>query len=353
MASTIINEHYNIYINERYDVLGKSISEGKYSKVFVIVDQNTEQYCLPHILEYLPESSVIIQIEDGEKNKNLQTSQFIWNALLNNQGDRHSLIINLGGGVIGDMGGFCASTFMRGIDFINIPTTLLAQVDSSVGSKLGVDLNGVKNIIGVFNHPKAVIINTDFLKTLPYKEILSGYAEIIKHSLIADATLWYEILDKQKIESQDFETYVTKNVKIKNDVVTQDPLEIALRKILNFGHTMGHAIETSLMNTNYSLLHGEAIAIGMVCESYLSFKKGYISLEDCHQIKSVIHKLYGNKNKSLPSFDSLLNIMKHDKKNKSGNIYFSLLESIGKGNYNQLCSEDEIRQSLDWYRKGD
>ena len=351
MASTIINEHYNIYINEGNDVLDKYIREGNYSKVFVIVDQNTEQYCLPHILEYLPENSVIIQIEDGEKNKTIVTSQFIWNALLLNNCDRFSLLINLGGGVIGDMGGFCASTFMRGIDFVNIPTTLLSQVDSSVGSKLGVDLEGVKNIIGVFSHPKAVIINTDFLKTLPYKEILSGYAEIIKHSLIADATLWNEILTKQKIESQDFETYITKNVKIKNEIVTQDPLETALRKILNFGHTIGHAIETSLMDTDDVLLHGEAIAIGMVCESYLSFKKGYISLENCHQIKSLIHKLYGNKNKSLPTLDSLLNIMKHDKKNKSGNIHFSLLENMGKANYNQLCSEEEIRESLEWYMK--
>lgn len=351
MAGTIINEHYNIYINESYDVLDKYIGMGNYSKVFVVVDQNTEQYCLPFILEYLPEHSVIIQIEDGEKNKTILSSQFIWNTLLENNCDRHSLLINLGGGVIGDMGGFCASTFMRGIDFINMPTTLLSQVDSSVGSKLGVDLEGVKNIIGVFNHPKAVIINTEFLKTLPYKEILSGFAEIIKHSLIADESMWQELLSKQEVDSEDFEALITRNVKIKSNVVSQDPLETALRKILNFGHTIGHAIESSLMNTSDVLLHGEAIAIGMICESYLSFKKGYISLEECTHVKTYIHKLYGNKYKSLPPFDTLLDLMKHDKKNKSGNIHFSLLESIGKANYNQLCTEEEIRESLEWYRK--
>lgn len=351
MASTIINDNYNIYINQQTDLLTTYINENAFSKVFVLVDQNTEQYCLPLILEALPESSVIIHVEDGENNKNLKTAEFIWNALLNNGCDRQSLMINLGGGVIGDIGGFCASTFMRGIAFINIPTTLLAQVDASIGSKSGLDLNDVKNIIGTFSHPKAVIIYTSFLKSLSYKEILSGYAEIIKHSLIADTDLWEKIKTNHEIIAEDFEYFIASNISIKNKVVTADPLEKGERKILNFGHTLGHAIETLLIQTNDSLLHGEAIAIGMVCESYLSYKKNYISLDECSEIKNLILSLYGNKYKSLPAFEKIYNVMKFDKKNHKGQIHFSLLEKIGKANFNQLCSEDEIKESLEWYRK--
>jgi 3-dehydroquinate synthase len=348
MNTTIQSPTYDIIINKP-NALQSLIEEINPSKVFVIVDQNSEQYCLHMILEELPINSVIIQIEAGELNKNIATTAFVWKSLLDNGADRQSLVVNLGGGVIGDLGGFCAGTFMRGIKFIQIPTTLLSQVDSSVGGKLGIDFENVKNIIGVFQFPEAVVIDTIFLKTLPYKQLLNGYAEVLKHALIADKDLWYELVDQMDILALPMDMLIARNVTIKNDVVIADPKEKGLRKILNFGHTIGHAIESLLLGTDEELLHGESIAIGMVCEAYLAHVKSFISYEECLSIKKTFIKLYGHKYKSLPRVEDIIKTMKHDKKNKNGIIMFSLLESIGKGNYDIQVSSEEIEQSLDWY----
>jgi 3-dehydroquinate synthase len=350
MAKSIETTNYTIHINEP-NILEKYIQEIQPSKVFILVDDITEQLCLHRILEVIPENSIIIHVDNGEKMKNIDTVSFIWKSLLKNGADRHSLFINLGGGVIGDMGGFCASTFMRGMKFIQIPTTLLSQVDSSVGSKLGIDFENVKNIIGVFQDPYAVLVNTKFLQTLPYKQLLSGYAEVLKHALIADRAMWENMHVIEDITTIDFETFVAQNIAIKNNIVSQDPKEIGIRKILNFGHTIGHAVESLLLNTEHALLHGEAIAIGMVCESYLSYLKGYITLDDCMSIKSIFLKLYGHKYKTVPELAQIIEIMKYDKKNKAGKIKFSLLEKIGKGNFDQEVSEADIDAALEWYKK--
>ncbi len=346
--ATINTKTYPIFINQEH-ALEEQLKSINPSKIFVIVDNHTEQFCLHKIFEQLPESN-IISIKFGEENKNIDTSGIIWQELLKAGADRSSLVINLGGGVIGDMGGFCASTYMRGIKFIQMPTTLLSQVDSSVGSKLGIDFHNVKNIIGVFEDPQSVIINTEFLKTLPYKQLLSGYAEVLKHALIQDVEMWNQLKEVRDLTSLDFFDIVKRNVSIKNNVVAQDPKEAGLRKILNFGHTLGHAIETILLNTENHLLHGEAIAIGMVCESYLAHLKGFLTLEEAAEIRKVFIDLYGNKSKSLPSLDKIIKVMMHDKKNKDGKILFSLLAKIGEGNFNQVVDEAELKASLDWYK---
>ncbi len=237
-----------------------------YTKIQVIVDENTFKYCYPSIKPFL-EKHNIIKIKSGESQKNLETCQKIWQAMTDNELDRHSIVINLGGGVIGDMGGFCASTYKRGIDFIQIPTTLLSQVDASVGGKLGIDFQGLKNHIGVFQIPNAVLIDADFLKTLSYNELRSGFAEVIKHCLIMDGKKWDEIRRKD-FEEQELEDLIAHSVNIKQHIVEADPTEKGLRKILNFGHTLGHAIETYFLGKpKLHLLHGEAIAAGMICEA--------------------------------------------------------------------------------------
>lgn len=352
MAYEIKADTYNIYINQSQK-LQLYMDKLAPSKVFVIVDQFTEQFCLHAILEILPLSSVIIQIDAGEKYKNIETCSFVWKSLLNNGADRHSLVLNLGGGVIGDLGGFCAATFMRGIPFIHLPTTLLSQVDSSCGAKLGIDFETTKNIIGVFEQPLAVFIDTQFLKTLPYKQMISGYAELLKHGLIADEKLWQYLSSVDDIRAIDYEDIIKQSIDIKNQIVLKDPKEKDLRKTLNFGHTIGHAIESLLVGGDKELLHGEAVAIGMICESYMAYLKGFIPLEDASQIKKNILKIFGNKYKSIPDFSSILNTMKFDKKNKGGQILFSLLEKIGKGNFNIAASEDEILSSLNWYLQKD
>ena len=240
-----------------------------FSKVAVIVDNNTKKYCYPVVADALPDH-VTIEISSGEEHKNLNTCQKIWGTLTDNAFDRKSLVVNLGGGVIGDMGGFCAATYKRGIEFINIPTTLLAQVDASIGGKLGIDFQNFKNHIGVFQNPLRVFLDAKFFETLPKEELRSGYAEIIKHCLIRDSEKFDQIT-KSGYENLDFFELTKHSVQVKNDVVLEDPTEKGLRKILNFGHTIGHAIESYyLEKPGKKLLHGEAIAVGMICEAYLS-----------------------------------------------------------------------------------
>lgn len=352
MAHTIKADTYNIYINENQK-LELYLEKLSPSKVFVIVDEHTEQFCLHTILEILPISSVIIQIDSGEKYKNIETCAFVWKSLLNNGADRHSLVINLGGGVIGDLGGFCAATFMRGIPFIHLPTTLLSQVDSSCGAKLGIDFESTKNTIGVFEQPLAVFIDTQFLKTLPYKQMISGYAELLKHGLISDEKLWQFLCSVEDLRAIDYESIVKQSIEIKNNIVLKDPKEKDMRKILNFGHTIGHAIESLLVGSDKELLHGEAVAIGMICESYLSHLKGYLTQDEALHIKKNIIKIFGNKYKSIPDFASIMDIIKYDKKNKGGKVLFSLLEKIGRGNFNIEVSEDEISASINWYLQKD
>lgn len=319
-----------------------------YSKICILCDENTEKYCLPLIQPVISDAAML-RIPSGEEHKTLSSCEKIWKQMTDLQLDRKALLINLGGGVIGDMGGFCAATYKRGIDFIQIPTTLLSQVDASVGGKLGIDFLSFKNHIGVFQVPVAVLIDTSFLKTLPQEELRSGFAEVIKHCLIADEKKWNE-LNKKSLKDQNWDDLVQHSIAIKSRITTEDPTEKGLRKILNFGHTIGHAIESYFLNIpGKRLLHGEAIAAGMVAEGFIAWKKGYIGEEDLKTIKSYLHSIYG----MVPIFDfdieKILPLTLQDKKNESGVIQCSLLEKTGKANYNIPVTLKEIREAIHFY----
>lgn len=342
---------YAVFFDDSLKQLKKLLDESQYSKVFFLTDLNTSQHCMPLIGKYLPDLQDydIIEVDPGEENKNIDYCIGVWRMLLDFGADRNSLLINLGGGVVTDMGGFAASTFKRGIDFIQIPTTLLSQVDASVGGKTGIDLGSIKNIIGTFAQPKAVIISAEFLKTLDERQLRSGFAEIIKHGLIADRDYYYRI-QQVPLENMPAEI-VYRSVEIKNQVVTADPFEKGLRKTLNFGHTIGHAVETySLMNYSNPLLHGEAIAVGMICEAYLSFKHNNLSEQELQEIVAYIRSVYTDYPLKTASYDEVLEFMRNDKKNTNGNIGFALLKTIGACDYNIYLSEEQIVESLDYYR---
>lgn len=318
-----------------------------YSKIGVLVDSNTENLCYPLIKNNLPDHE-IIRVEAGEKFKTIETCQRIWEQLTQKGFDRHAVLIILGGGVLGDMGGFCASTFKRGIDFVLIPTTLLAQVDSSVGGKLGVDFMGIKNHIGLFCEPSSTLISSKFLSTLPVRELRSGFAEVIKHSLISDHTKW-DSIRKKGLEEQDWNEMIEFSYQFKSGVAETDPYEGGVRKILNFGHTIGHAVESACLQTRAPLLHGEAIAIGLIAEAYISFQKGMINKESLEQIAFYVSDIFGKK-KDLPANDVVLSWVAQDKKNKGNKMLMALLESIGHAVWDVEVTEEEIGNSLDYYR---
>jgi len=306
-----------------------------YNQLAILVDENTKKDCLPIFLKATNIDAIIVEISSGEEHKNLEKCQLIWNALSSHNFDRNSLLINLGGGVISDMGGFAASTYKRGIDFIQIPTSLLAMVDASVGGKLGVDFAYLKNQIGVFNNPKAVLINTVFLKSLPKNQLLSGFAEVVKHALIADKCYWKEI-KTTPLEKMNWESIILQSIVIKNNIVTQDPLDKGERKKLNFGHTFGHAIESYYLKLGNPILHGEAISLGMILESNLS----KINKEEKNEITSFISNTFSIPKK--PPLRALLEWMKSDKKNRKEKINFTLLNGVGSSIINQEFTLDEL-----------
>ena len=323
-------DNYSIWIGEN------SISKldvSKYSKIGILVDENTKEFCLPLLSKI--KKSVIIEIKSGEENKNIDSCNLIWDQLTKNSFDRDSLLINLGGGVIGDMGGFCASTYKRGIDFIHIPTSLLAMVDASVGGKLGVDFNGLKNQVGLFSNPKTVIINPKFLETLPEDELRSGFAEVVKHALIIDQNLWERLKNSSLLEL-DWEEIIETSVQIKNKIVISDPKEKGERKKLNFGHTFGHAIESYYLQKGTPISHGEAIFMGIILESELS----NLSVLEKNDIKNYILSNFSFP--FTPPKADLFNFLRNDKKNFEEKINFSLLEGIGECTINNLFSEDEL-----------
>ena len=321
-----------------------------YDKVAVLVDENSRVHCLP-LVQNVIKPTDIIEIESGEEKKTLDTCVRIWKELTDNHYERKSLMVNLGGGVIGDMGGFCAATYKRGIDFINIPTTLLSQVDASVGGKLGIDFLGFKNHIGTFELPRKVFIDTKFLKTLPGRELRSGFAEVIKHCLIADKDYW-EIVSNLDFKDQNWPDIVNHSVKVKNEVVEEDPFEKGRRKILNFGHTIGHAIESYFLpKDEQRLLHGEAIAVGMICEAYLSEKFCTLPESSVRSIENYIIKTFGHIRISKEDIDEITKLCLQDKKNEKGIINFSLLEEIGNSVFNVGIEQNEIRNVLQQYAK--
>ncbi len=339
-----------IFSSDIKQSLSEILAQLSFSRLVVLTDLNTQRHCLPIIEKILPTDTVFISVAAGEIHKNLDTCSLIWSRMTEEALDRKALMINLGGGVIGDMGGFCASIYKRGIRFINCPTTLLSQVDASVGGKLGIDFKGLKNHLGVFNEPETVVIAPEFLKTLPQAELRSGYAEIIKHGLIRDKA-YFKKLQAQNWESQDWESLIRHSVGIKKAVVEADPKENGLRKILNFGHTIGHAFESYFLDTKNHLLHGEAIALGMIAEGFLSFEKVGFSFEEFEELSQFLLQVYGKVDFSLHELDPILDLCTQDKKNEGSIILFSLLESIGNCTYNIPVTREEIKHAIQYYHQ--
>jgi 3-dehydroquinate synthase len=348
MVQVVESQGHPIFIgNESIEAVREFISQPRYgdSRIFILVDENTHLHCLPKLLIQVEglNRAEIIEIESGEQNKTIEIVVQIWETLTELKADRKSLFINLGGGVITDMGGFIASTF-------NIPTTLLSQVDASVGGKTGIDLNSIKNQIGLFSLPKAVFVIPDFLQTLTKNQVRSGFGEMIKHALIADEVYWDKIKKIEVPDANTLENLIVTSIEIKNKIVLEDPLEKGLRKILNFGHTIGHAIESYSLDLDPSpLLHGEAIAIGMICEGYLSTKKLGFPDAKFQEFTQLIRKIYEPYIIQLSSHTALLNMMSNDKKNEQGKINFALLKDIGVPAINTLCLNEEITEALDYY----
>lgn len=343
-----------IITNNATEELENIISESKNDKFFILTDSNTNKNCLNmlHCSELIANAH-IITIKADDTNKNIESTAHVWKELSDNGCTRHSCLINIGGGMVTDLGGFAASTFKRGIDFINIPTTLLSMVDASVGGKTGINFNGLKNEIGVFNDAKAVIIDTAFLKTLDQHNICSGYAEMLKHSLLKDYKMWVQHINFN-LYSPDFDpllNMIKESVEVKERIVSEDPHESGIRKALNLGHTAGHAFESYAMHTNRPILHGYAVAYGIICELYLSHALQGFHLDKMRQTVNFIKENYGRMNITCDDYESLYSLMKHDKKNTGNEINFTLLKDVGDIKINQTVSKELILESLDFYRE--
>ena len=340
-----------LYKEKGWTHLDETVGSKQYTSIFILTDSNTNQHCLPLFDNHFQNSYTLLTMEAGETKKHLATCEDLWASLSEQGADRNSLLINLGGGVVTDLGGFVACTYKRGIDFINIPTSLLAMVDASVGGKTGVDFQGIKNQIGIIREPEFVVIDDVFLQTLPQDERISGYAEMLKHGLIADAD-YFSLLSSKSIAVNDKMTdHIRHSVSIKSQVVTEDPFEQGLRKILNYGHTLGHAIETHYLEhpTKKRLLHGEAIAIGMIMEAELSCRRTNLAVEERDRIKTVFSSIYKPVSFTESDVIAIKGLLKHDKKNQSDQVRFVLLQAIGKAVVDCLVSEEDINAAFKFY----
>jgi 3-dehydroquinate synthase len=337
-----------------FDPIGVALAAlPRWTQMAVLVDENTKAHCYPLVQHHLPDH-VLIEIPSGEEHKHLGTCEHIWDALTRHHFDRKSVVLNLGGGVIGDMGGFCAATYKRGMDFVQVPTTLLAQVDASVGGKLGIDFQGFKNHLGVFQEPLFVLIDVNFLGTLSQRELRSGFAEVVKHGLIADRAAW-DALRSRSLGQLDWGQVVPHSVRLKEKVVAQDPTEKGLRKILNFGHTVGHAVESWFLThqpLGGRLLHGEAIAVGMVAEAWLSVQKGLLPASELAMIEAYLLQTYGRVALPEAALPEMAHLARQDKKNEGQVILACLLRAAGEAVYDIPLTEAEIVESLRYYAGG-
>jgi len=352
--NSILSTNYYVHFQENaYISLQNYLNENAHSKLFVLVDTNTKRECLPYFLDNfdIDKSFEIIEIDPGENYKNLETCLTLWNSLTEAGADRKSILINLGGGVITDMGGFVASTFKRGIKFINIPTTLLSMVDASVGGKTGIDLGVLKNQIGLFSNPEMVLVDTNYLKTVGTREMRSGLAEIIKYGFTFDQSMWDRIKLIKNIDSEFINDLVHRSIEIKNSVVLKDLKEENIRKSLNFGHTIGHAIESYFLENNEykSLTHGEAIAIGMIIELFFSSEIFNFPLEKTNELKSFIIGFYGKTDINKKDFAPIIDLMKYDKKNVSGIINFVLLDKMESCKIDVQVSQELLIKGIEFY----
>ena len=338
-------------LNEDLDT---AIQNCAHDKLFILVDKHTRELCLPFISGFdCLKNAHIITIGPEDIHKNLETLAYVWKELGDQGATRHSLMINLGGGMVTDLGGFAASTFKRGFQYINIPTTLLGMVDASVGGKTGINFNGLKNEIGVFSPAEYVLIDTEFLKSLDSHNLLSGYAEMLKHGIISTTEHWAELLNfnLNQIDYKALQQLVAHSVSIKEDIVEKDPFEKNIRKALNLGHTVGHAFESLALENNRPVLHGYAVAWGIICELYFSFIKVGFPKDKLRQTIQFIKENYGVLTFDCKQYDRLYEFMTHDKKNSAGIINFTLMGKIGDIRINQSANKEEILEILDFYRE--
>ncbi|MEA1785379.1 3-dehydroquinate synthase [Arenibacter sp. GZD96] len=350
---SIITDSYAVHFNETaYAALHQHLQQTHYSKLFILTDENTKEFCLPSFKCNLGglDDAQVFSITAGEIHKNIATCTKVWQWLSDKDADRKSLLLNLGGGVVTDLGGFVASTFKRGINFINVPTSLLAMVDASVGGKTGVDLGALKNQIGVINQPKMVLVISDFLKTLDERQLNSGYAEMLKHGLIRNRGYWEHLKTLDGYDALD--AWIYASVQIKNEIVLQDPTEQHLRKSLNFGHTLGHAVESFFLESkdHELLLHGEAIAVGMVMEAYLSYKACGLSKADLDDIRTTFLNRYKKVDFEGIDFSEIITLLQFDKKNSHGKVNFALLETIGHTVIDVQISNEVLQDALAYYK---
>lgn len=339
-------------LDQEFSALNQYITEQNPSQIFILVDENTHENCIPVLLANL-ETEIpfeIIEIEAGEDAKTIATATQLWEILAEYKADRKSLLLNLGGGVITDMGGFVASTYKRGIKFLNIPTTLLAMCDASIGGKTGIDHQYLKNIVGTFANAEHILVYPPFLETLEFVELRSGFAEMLKHGLIACENHWNDLIALEEITSENVAPHIENSMMIKENVVVKDFKEENIRKILNFGHTIGHAVESLFLKTGNIIPHGEAVALGMIAETHLAFLENLISEEIANTVIENIRKFYPYISIKDFTNDDIINLMINDKKNNHGKINFSLIEGIGKCNYDYKVSADNIEKSLDYYK---
>ena len=348
-------EEQKVIISENLaSALAKAIDECQPDRLMVLTDETTQQLCWPLVKDFdcLRQAQQIV-IKAGDDHKTLESLAHVWQEMQRHGASRHSLLVCLGGGMVTDLGGFAASTFKRGLHLINIPTTLLAMVDASVGGKTGINFGGLKNEVGVFRNASAVILDTTFLQTLDRENILSGYAEMLKHGLINNQEMLDELIafDVEQPDLKQLGRMVADSVKVKQRIVLEDPTEKGLRKALNLGHTVGHAFE-SLALRRQPVLHGYAVAWGVVCELYLSFMKCGFPAKLLRQVSNFILEHYGRMNITCDDYPTLLELMTHDKKNVAGQINFTLLGAVGELKLNQTATKAEIEEALDFYREG-
>lgn len=340
--------YFGSILDSEFDTILKSNYPN--SRFVILTDENVSAHWAEFFVTNFEtlQRAEIIEIPAGEAHKTLEICSSVWEALSEYEINRQDVILNIGGGMVTDLGGFVASAFKRGLHFINIPTSLLAQVDASIGGKTGIDLGPYKNQIGLFAEPDFVFLDTTFLSTLPPEQIQSGFAEMLKHGLISDAAYWNDLKSVNLENTESLLPLVRRSVELKKNIVEQDFEEKGIRKSLNFGHTIGHALEGYFLQGQNPILHGDAVGLGMLAESYISHKMNLISTSELNEIKSVLQPLFGNKLPAKSDKAVMLKLMANDKKNTSDSIQFSLLQAIGKSVCNQIVSKELILESLSW-----
>jgi 3-dehydroquinate synthase len=349
MRHTFTLPGYSVGVGQLAEIFPEWLAQQRYSQVFLLTDANTDRYCRADFLNKtgLPASTPMLSIPAGELHKTLTTCSTIWSAMFAARLDRRALVINLGGGVLGDMGGFCAATYKRGVDFVQIPTTLLSMTDAAIGGKLGVDFQGLKNAVGVFQNPAAVFVDPDFLRTLPDRELRSGFAEVLKHALIGAPALWQTIRAMADLSAVDWFEVLRDSIAVKVRVVTEDPLEKGLRAVLNLGHTIGHAVESYRMEGPDPLTHGEAIAMGMISESYLAYGAG----RRLDETVETIRRFFSHEPVPESAFDALWTLMQNDKKNTGGGVRIGVPDEGPFTLLNREITRDEAAQSIVFYNQ--